>query len=361
MACNPAFNRNLPRLDLEQVKALVKAIYGLEGEYREMASERDRCWIVTTTSNERSVLKIANSQEPEGVVDLQVKVTDYLLKQDPDLPISPVIRSRNGLAYEWVTSHLSGDRHMMRMSMFMQGSIMDEVPEAYRADYYFNIGALLGRLDSALKHFSHSYSTHNEHLWDLSRSQQLRPMIGALPGAEDRKLCTAILDRARDYTTPCMKKVRNQIVHQDAHGANVMVDPANPTVPVALLDFGDMGKNSVVSEIVVAAEAFRGNESDPLSTLIEVAKGFNSNFPLEEAEVDLLYDGFLLRLAIGTIVIGYRRIHDSEESTHVDDDIYRIMMHRLNHLGHTEALRRLREALRIPEHRSIEQVEGPST
>jgi len=338
----------LPQFDLDQVKSLVKELYGLEGDYRELVSERDRCWIITTSTGERSVLKISNGLEPEGVVDLQVKMIKHVLEREPELPIANIIPTRNGLPFEWVTSFMSGDKHLMRMSEFMQGSIVNDVPEAIQPGYYFNIGVLLGRLANALKSFFHPYSASNEHLWDLSRCQQLRPMVPELPGAEDRELCTAILDRARDYTLPRMKRVRNQLVHQDAHGGNVMVDPANPTVPVALLDFGDMGYNSLVSEVAVAAEVFRGDEEDPVSTLIEVARGFDSTFPLEEAEVDLLYDAFLLRLAIGAIVIGYRAMHDKEESAHDVDDTYRIMMHRLSRGGRAEAVRRIRDALRFP-------------
>ncbi len=354
MSSTPPIDRNLPRFDLDQVKSLVEELYGLEGDFRELVSERDRCWIITTSMDERSVLKISNGLEPEGVVDLQVKMIDHVLERDIDLPIPHMIPTRNGLPYEWVTSFVSGDKHMMRMTEFMQGSIVDDVPEAFQAGYYFNIGAMLGRLANALKSFFHPYSASNEHLWDLSRCQQLRPMVPELPGAEDRELCTAILDRAQDYTLPSMQRVRNQLVHQDAHGGNVMVDPANPTVPVALIDFGDMGYNSVVSEIAVAAEAIRGDEEDPLSTLIEVAKGFDSNFPLDEAEVDLLYDAFLLRLAIGTIVIGYRAIHDKEQNAHVVVDTYRVMMHRLTRLGRAEAVRRIRYALRFPVYSPID-------
>jgi len=348
MSSSPPIDRNLPRFEIDQIKTLVRELYGLEGEYRELVSERDRVWTITAVDGERSVLKVSNAQEPEGVVDLQVRMIEHVLEREPDLPIPHNISTASGLPYEWVTSSASGDRHMIRMISFMPGRIVDEVPEALQPEYYFNVGAMMGRLDNALKSFFHPYSASNEHLWDLSRCQQLRPMIAELPGAADRELCSAVLDRARDFTLPRLRRVRNQLVHQDAHSSNVMVDPDDPAVPVALLDFGDMGYNSVVIEIAKAAEAFRGDEQDPLAILVDVARGFDSTFPLEEAEVDLLYDTYLLGMAVGAIVIGYRAIHDTEDEPHVVQDTYRVMMHRLHELGREQAVRRLRDALRFP-------------
>jgi len=104
----------------------------------------------------------------------------------------------------------------------------------------------------------------------------------------------------------------------------------------------------VVCEIAVAAEAVQGDEADPLWALTEAAKGFNSKFPLQAAEVDLLYDAYLLRMTIGSIVIGYRAIYDSEDLQHVADDTYRVMMHRLYQLDRNETIKRIQGAIEKP-------------
>jgi len=348
MSSNPPIDRNLPQFELDQVKALVNELYDLDGDYQELVSERDRTWIVTTTAGDRSVLKISNVSEPEGIVDLQIRMMGHVLERDADFPIPSMVFTETGLPYEWITSNITGHRHMIRMISFMPGITMDELPEARQTAYFYNTGALLGRLAIALQGFSHPFSNRNEHLWDLSRCQQLRGMVSGLPDAGDRRLCTEILDRARDVTLPAMRSLRSQLVHQDAHGGNVMVDPVNPALPVALLDFGDTGDNPVVCEIAVAAEAVQGDEADPLWALTEAAKGFNSKFPLQAAEVDLLYDAYLLRMTIGSIVIGYRAIYDSEDLQHVADDTYRVMMHRLYQLDRNETIKRIQGAIEKP-------------
>lgn len=358
MSKNPPIDRNLPKIELNQVKDLVKDLYGLDGDYRALNSERDLTWLISNESGPLGVVKISNALEPEGVVDLQVKAVEHILEQDPELKVPPIIPTKNGKPYEWVTSYFSGARHMIRMISFMEGRTVEDTPEAYCDEYYFNVGTMLGRVDNALQSFFHPYAGSNEHLWDIGRCLQLRAMLPDLPAGELRDLLTSIIDEAEQSTLGRLKKTRCQIVHQDGHDGNVMVRHDDHTRVAALLDFGDMGHNSILTEIVVAAEAYGDDEQDPIRPLIKVAQGYDTTNPLTEQEVDLLFDTLRLRLAVASIICNYRALHDAEDEMHVADRNYSRMLLKLVEMGRETVTRRLREALRFPVYSPID-TDGP--
>ncbi len=354
----PPIDRNLPRIELDQVKDLVRELYGLEGEFQALNSERDLVWLLGGASAPLGIVRIANALEPEGVVDLQVKAIEHILEQDPDLAIPGAIPTRNGKPYEFVTSHLSGERHMIRMIEFVDGRTVHDVPEAYCDAYYWNIGAIMGRVDVALQSFFHPFAASNEHLWDFSQCPQLRDMLPGLPEGELRELLTGILDEAEQSTLKRFRKTRCQVVHQDAHDGNVMVRHDDPTEIAAVLDFGDMGYNTILSEIVTAAEAYGDAEQDPIGPLIKVAQGYDTTNPLTEQEVDLLFDALRLRLAMASIILNYRALHDKEEKVHVEDWHHTRMLLKLVDMGRETVTRRLRDALRFPVYSPID-TDGP--
>ena len=167
-------NRNPPQFELSQIKSLVRELYGLEGCFTALNSERDLAWLVRNEEGPQGVIKISNAQEPEGIVDLQIKAVEHILEQEPTLVVPPVIATRQGNAYEWITSDLSGERHMIRLIAFMDGRVVEDTPEAYCDEYYFNIGATMGRMNAALQRFYHPYADSNH------RRKSLKACIGKI-------------------------------------------------------------------------------------------------------------------------------------------------------------------------------------
>ena len=85
---------------------------------------------------------------------------------------------------------------------------------------------------------------------------------------------------------PRVRKLRHQIIHQDAHGGNVLVDPDNPTNITGIIDFGDMLYGSLVAEIAVATDSAEVKIDLLPDVICETAAGFDSVLPLEAEEID---------------------------------------------------------------------------
>lgn len=352
-------NRNPPQFELSQIKSLVQELYGLEGSFTALNSERDLAWLIRNDDGPQGVIKISNAQEPEGIVDLQIKAVDHILEQEPTLVVPPVITTRQGKAYDWITSDISGERHMIRLIAFMDGRVVEDTPEAYCDAYYYNIGATMGRMNAALQSFYHPYAGSNKHLWDLGHCLQLRDMISGIPEGELRDLLTSVFTLAEQHTLPALKKTRCQLVHQDANDANVMVRHDDPTEIAAILDFGDVGFNSILAEIVTISETYGEGEEDPIRPLLHVAQGFDSAYPLTGQEVDLLFDVMRLRLAMASLIINFRKLNDPEAGTHLEDRFFTKMLFKLNDMGQETVTHRLREALRFPVYSPIDNEGQP--
>jgi len=342
-------DRNLPQFSLNQVKEIVANWYRIDGDYRKLNCERDISYRVRTRSGTAYVVKISNTAEPEGVVDFQIKALKHIVEQDSDLRVPQIIHTKNGKPFDWIQSD-SGDRHMIRMLTFMEGEVMDATPAAFNPTTRYNLGVMLGRLTKSLRNFYHPHAGSNGHLWDMSRCLELRPHIRCLPDTSTRKLCNMILDRAERFILPQLKKTRWQVIHHDAHPDNVLVDPKDPTRVVGVIDFGDMLFGPVVADLAAASDSFHDDDTDPLDALCDTAAGYDSSFPLEEHEIDLVYDMMLICLLINTVIIGARdALSDGSEKVHIENTgIYSRMLKRLWEVGREEAIGRLRRACRFP-------------
>lgn len=340
--------RNLPDFSLEATRHLVAARYGIEGAYRQLASERDLSWRIEGADGRDVVVKISNVNEPEGVVDMQVRALDHIFARDPALPVPRIVLSLAGNLYEWIEDE-RGSRHMVRVLTFLPGNVMEQVAEAFSPRTRFNTGAMVGRLAHALRDFFHPYAHSNLHLWDISRALALRPQIAGVSDPGLRGLCLEIFERAERFTIPQLLKTRRQVVHQDSHGGNILVDPNDSTSPVGIIDFGDIGYNSIVADIVTACETFSKSDDDPIAYLCDVASGFDSTYPLEENEIDLIFDAMLLRLALATVIVEAREATIESGIPHIENaGQYPRMMELLSRQGRSEAVRRLRQACRFP-------------
>ncbi|CDX16293.1 Ethanolamine-phosphate phospho-lyase (modular protein) [Mesorhizobium sp. ORS 3324] len=348
MSTDALLLRNLPNFSLEATRRVVATRYGIEGTYSQLVSERDLSWRIEGTDGRDLVVKLSNVGEPEGVVDMQVKALNHIFERDPALPVPRVVPSLAGAPYDWIEDE-RGSRHMVRVLTFLRGKVMEQVEEAFSAATRFNIGAMVGRLAYALRDFFHPYAGSNAHLWDISRALALRTQIAKISDVGLRQLCEEIFDRAERFTLPQLSKTRRQVVHQDAHGGNILVDRNDSTSPVGIIDFGDMGYNSIVADIVTASETFSKHDDDPIAYLCDVTSGFDSTYPLEEIEIDLLFDAMLLRLAMATVIVEAREATDESGIPHIENaSHYPRMMALLSRQGRAQAVRRLRQACRFP-------------
>ena len=146
--------RNIPAISLESISDIVAELYGIKGRFSQLNSERDLCYRIETEKGDSFVLKVSNVDEPEGVVDFQVKALKHIFMMDPELPVPRIVPTLQHRSYERIESE-GGTPHIIRLLTFLQGNVLEDVygvlenKEGIRE----NLGAFTARLGLALRNF----------------------------------------------------------------------------------------------------------------------------------------------------------------------------------------------------------------
>ena len=72
-----------PRFTPEEVAAIAAELFGIDGEVRDLGSERDQTFLVGD-----GVLKISNTGEDPAILDLEARALEHIERVDPELPIA---------------------------------------------------------------------------------------------------------------------------------------------------------------------------------------------------------------------------------------------------------------------------------
>jgi 4-aminobutyrate aminotransferase-like enzyme/Ser/Thr protein kinase RdoA (MazF antagonist) len=303
-------DRNPPVFSVDEAKQIAGNLFGLSGNFLPLKSERDQNFHIQTQNNDNYVLKLSNAAENPGVIDFQTQALLHIEQQDPTLPIPRVVRTHEGALTGLIKSS-TGKQHIVHSLTYLPGVVLDDVvntPALWR-----NLGRMIGRLDLALRGFFHPHARH-ELLWDLTRCAELRPHTIHITEAIARQNIETILDHMAVKILPRLKSLRHQVIHCDAHSHNVLTDPRRPDTITGILDFGDMIYAPLVAEVAIAAELEGLPAADFVDRLGCLVAGFDSVIPLEETEIDLIYDLVLARLAVTAVIIAWRKVMTPESS-----------------------------------------------
>ncbi|MGD8814386.1 MAG: phosphotransferase, partial [Anaerolineales bacterium] len=284
-------DRKPPQIPEQEVIRIASDLYGLEVKCTPLSSERDANFRIDTDLGDSFALKISNLNETPEDIDFQTRALLHIEEQDPIFPIPRLVRNREGETFTTImTSHET--HHLVHALTFLPGLSMVEVPSTPAV--WRNLGKTIARLDLALRSFFHPHARRT-HPWDLIRCTDLRPHTKTVSNRNARRNIEAVLDRMAAEVLTRVKTLRHQVIHADANPDNILVDAMNPDQIAGILDFGDMVYAPLIAELAIAADLESVSSEQGLENLGALVSGFDSMLPLEEVEIDLLYDLILAR------------------------------------------------------------------
>lgn len=346
-AASRSLDRNLPNITETEALNVAQERFGLNGVLEAQHTELDRVYKLTDPSGERLVLRIANAAADRAVIELQVKALEHIASQDPTVPVPGVVSDRDGNSISQFRC-ASGTEHLVHVLRYLDGQTLDQADDA-GPDSFFALGQTLARLDLALRGFFHP-AADRDHSWNIEKCLRFAPQTEHLQTQEAKQVVDAVFERFGRVVLPRLKSLRHQVIHQDAHCGNVLVDPDNPAHIKGLIDFGDMLHGSLVAEIAMAIDA-DADKDDLMERLCATAAGFDSIYPLEEDEIDLVFDVVVARLALTAVIGSSRAALAPDEPVHIEaPERYVVAVDQLLQVGHREGTRRLRAACRFPEY-----------
>jgi hydroxylysine kinase len=300
-----------PQFPEKELRYLLREQYGLEGELQELVSERDQNMRIATAAGEKYVLKIANTTEDPVVTDFQIKALLHLRGSAHGVNVPKVIQTLDGSA----STKISGAHaeHIVRLVSYLPGVPFADVTPA--EELARSLGESLAKLGLALRSFGHP-GDQQVLLWDLQRASQLRGVIRHVAEVDLRAAISRCLDEFENSVRPRLNILRTQVIHSDLNPGNALVDPDDHSRIAGVIDFGDMVRAPLIIDVAIAASYLRSDDDELLSLVAPFVAAYDRITPLENTELELLYELIRTRL-ITTITLLRWRLSDRGK-----DDVY---------------------------------------
>jgi Ser/Thr protein kinase RdoA (MazF antagonist) len=132
--------------------------------------------------------------------------------------------------------------------------------------------------------------------WNICNAGRSAERLHHIADKQDRALLERFLARFEDKVAPRLPKLRSAVVHNDANDWNVLVESADHDRIAGVIDFGDAVYAPVIAESAIAAAYAALDHADPIGAAAAIARGFHTEYPLLEEEIDLLFDLIAMRL-----------------------------------------------------------------
>lgn len=227
---------------------------------------------------------------------MENEVLDLLNRND--LPVPRVIlNSKQAGVFK------TEDKHCVRLLTFLPGIIFADL-KSHSSQLLEEIGRTLAKLDKLLFDYK-NVNAHVDSKWDLKNTLRCRAFIKYLAHEEDKKICSFYLDQFEELL-PTILSLKQSIIYHDANEYNMVVNASDPSKLSGLIDFGDMIKTFTICELAIGcAYCMICTEDKPLSTALDVVRGYHQNFPLTFDELRVLFTLICSRLVISVTSSSY--------------------------------------------------------
>ena len=308
-----ALSTAAPGLSPQEVQALARGLYGLDGSIRPLAGERDQNCRLEATDGRRYVLKISNPSESVEVVDFQIAALEHIAQAAPEQPVPRVVRTLEGQTRGTVTLG-DGSRAIVRMLTYLDGIQIRETqrsPAQRRA-----MGTGLARLNRALHGFAHPGAKHDL-LWNVSAAHRLLAKLDVIVNSHRRALAKSFMARFTEHVLPRLGSLRSQVIHNDYHFYNVLVAPDDSARIVGIIDFGDMLQAPLVGEVATAAAFHMAGHADPFEGPAQFMAAYHATLPLMEVEQEVAADLMATRHLITVLISEWRSARYPENRPYI--------------------------------------------
>jgi 4-aminobutyrate aminotransferase-like enzyme/Ser/Thr protein kinase RdoA (MazF antagonist) len=310
-----------PGFDISGAKMLVDELYNIEAmqEPKLLPSYLDQNFLIRDMHDRKYVLKITNPSEERSVLELQNNAMAHLTKKGMGAEIQKVILSVNKNEIETIT--FANENYCVRLLQFLEGQTLVSI-HPRKAELFSDIGRFLGQLDRALEDFEDKAAKRFMQ-WDPAQAEKIIGSNIQLFGESDKfDLINYYYQRFLKNTAPSLSALKKQVIHSDANDYNILVRPDKEEfgayVCAGLIDFGDMVYTHKIHELAIAMAYAMQGEKRPIEAIIPMVVAYHRENPLNELELNVLFDLACIRLCL-TLTNGAYRKAQSQVNIYVSE------------------------------------------
>lgn len=284
-----------PRI-ISSAAKILESEYGVAGDIRVLPGEYDFNFEVSAAAG-RFVLKVMRADCEASFIDMQVAAMERAREKGLGASIPTVIRTLSGEAISRLAD-ARGNERLGWLISFLPGKVLAEI-EPWTPPLAASIGALLARLDLALRGFEHSLLARKQK-WNLLQADWIAEHLSAHPAGARRRRIEEILSRFQKEILPRLQKRPLSAIYNDANDLNIFVGRGRDGAlrATGIIDFGDMVSAPRVCDPAIAMAYMMMGPGDPIARGAALAGAFHKQAPLEEADIHLLAPLVSMRLAV---------------------------------------------------------------
>jgi len=306
-----------PTLADNELATIARQYFGLEGERKSLAGERDQNTRITTATGEQFVLKISSSDEDPGSVDFQIKALLHLAEVDHTLPVPRIRLSLDGKTSVTIKAS-GGQSHIVRVLSYLPGNSYEQVAPLDLQGLR-KVGVLEARVNKGLRGFFHPHADHFMP-WDITSGTLQNQSLHDTSKAYFSSHIRPVLNRWQAIQEHQLKQLPAQVIHYDGHNENLLWSEDGNKELAGLIDFGDLIYGPAIMDLAIAFSSFLteqitlSGKAGWISNAIALMQGFNSVRPLQEEELEVLLDMTLARLALSILLFDFRIKHSKDQA-----------------------------------------------
>lgn len=284
-------------ISTDAARACLARHWGLQGDLSRLDGERDANFRVSASDGHSYVLKVMHRGCTSESVDFQAAALAHLRPLGLNLP--QVI---SNLAGEALTSvSIDGETRLAWLLSWCPGNLLAR-HTPLNTGLIESFGHLLARVTNGLAGFRHP-AMKRGHRWELSRAEEITPMLSEIEG-EAAPLAAAAIAAFRRVAAPRLDALPWSVVHNDANDYNVLVEGDRVT---GLIDFGDMSWQPVICDVAIALAYLLLDREQPLAVCADFLRAYSAEHPLRPEELDILFELIQARLAVSLAISSHRQ------------------------------------------------------
>ncbi|KXZ61272.1 2,2-dialkylglycine decarboxylase [Microbacterium laevaniformans] len=278
-----------PEVDLDEVRALARREYGVDGELTELGSQQDRNFLVRGVDGAGMLVKIFHPTVDAFAVDLHIAASDRLRSEGLLTP--EVLTTVDGAR---TTQIVCADGQVARVAGFqiVDGKPLSDITDADGAQAE-ELGELVAEVAEVLAGMD-AEDTDRNLQWELGNALAVvEQLIDDLP--EDRReQCLTAARRAAAELDVVAADLSRQVIHGDLTADNVMRDRRGRHW---VIDLGDVATSWRAAELAMLLADLMGR-TDDLAIVARAVAGFDRRARLTDAEIEALWPLVVLRGAV---------------------------------------------------------------
>ncbi len=293
-----------PPFSTEAARAILRTRYAIEpASLHALPAELDRNFQARSRQGEQFILKIAHSSVSPAVLDLQNQTLRHL--RQALVPVPQLLPAQDGSLVSRVAA-ADGQTYRARLLRYIDGiPLCDFRPHS--DSLLADIGKRLGQLSARMQSFQHD-EKRRHYRWNICQLPAVAAYATDLEPAK-RHLLDHFLRLYASELAPALPSLRHSFIYNDPNDSNILVHASKAATPqvAGFLDFGDMVYAPAVADLAIALAYSMMGKQRPLEQTTPLVRAYHQAFPLNEAEIRLLYPMIAARLCLSVCISAYQQ------------------------------------------------------